>query len=226
MAAVAAIAQVNPALWKDATSGLSMKGVIVTVALALGGRAYVAATESGSLAFSEITYWREVLLYVRTRPFAPLVGHAAYFGALAVIAAAVWPRALAVARSLGPGPFIALALIGLQALDAESRRLNANWPLVGLCVVMAIEPWLGDLKVMSTAICLGLLFSKLWWRWSGPSLFAESHEPGNYYNLQGPSLSDEAYVFHLVAMAALATAAWLALRRPPDPTTQKPAIVT
>ena len=168
-------------------------------------------------AFSEGTYWREVLLYVRTRPFAPVVGHSAYFGALAVLACVVWPRALAAAGRLGPGPFVALALMGLQALDAESRRLTANWPLVGLCVVIAIEPWLRDRRVMAAALFACLLFSKLWWRWSGPNLFAEAHDPGNYYNLQGPSLSHEAYAVHLIATALLATVAWLFVRRRPSP---------
>ncbi|MEO8501441.1 MAG: hypothetical protein ABI565_11045, partial [Vicinamibacteria bacterium] len=119
------------------------------------------------------------------------------------------------ARRLGPGPFIAACLMGLQALDTESRRLNANWPLVAVCVVMAVEPWLTDRRVMATAAAACLLFSKLWWRWTGPSLFAEAHEPGNYYNLQGPSLSDEAYVVHLIGMTVLATLTWLLTRQPP-----------
>ena len=217
MAAVAALAQVDRAAVREFVQGSSLKGLATGIALFLAGRAFVAATTSGSLAFSEVTYWREVLLYVRTRPFAPLVGHAAYFGALAAVGYAVWPRVLAVARWLGPGPFGAAALMGLQALDTESRRLNANWPLVGLCTVIAIEPWLRDRRVLAAMTAACLLFSKLWWRWSGPNLFAEAHEPGNYYNLQGPSLSDEAYVVHLIATVLLASIAWLMVRRTPSP---------
>lgn len=221
MAAVAAIAQMNRKTVKALLAGWSAKSIGVALALGLAGRAFVGATESGSLAFSEGTYWREVLLYVRTRPFAPVVGHSAYFGALAVLACVVWPRALAAAGRLGPGPFVALALMGLQALDAESRRLNANWPLVGLCTVIAIEPWLRDRRVMAAALTACLLFSKLWWRWSGPNLFAQAHDPGNYYNLQGPSLSHEAYAVHLIATALLATVAWLVVRRRPSPSRER-----
>lgn len=217
VAAVAALAQIDRAAPREFLEGTSLKGLATVIALFLAGRAFVAATTSGSLAFSEVTYWREVLLYVRTRPLAPLVGHAAYFGALAAVACAVWPRALAVARGLGPGPFAAIALIGLQALDTESRRLSANWPLVGLCTVIAVEPWLRDRRVMAAMTAACLLFSKLWWRWSGPDLFAEAHEPGNYYNLQGPSLSDEAFAVHLIATALLASIAWLMVRRTPSP---------
>lgn len=217
LSAVTALALVDRTMAREVRTACSLKTLATTLALFLAGRAFVAATTSGSLAFSEVTYWREVLLYLQMRPFAPAVGHAAYFGALAVVSYVVWPRALAVARWLGPGPFGALALMGLQALDTESRRLNANWPLVGLCTVIVIEPWLRDRRVMvaTTAVCL--LFSKLWWRWSGPDLFAEAHDPGNYYNLQGPSMSDEAYVVHLVATAVLATIVWLMVRRPPSP---------
>ena len=221
MAAVAALAQVDRTAVKEFAGGSSLKSLATVIALFLAGRAFVAATTSGSLAFSEVTYWREVLLYVRTRPLAPLVGHAAYFGALAAVACAVWPRVLAVARWLGPGPFAALALMGMQALDTESRRLNANWPLVGLCTVIAIEPWLRDRRVMAAMAAGCVLFSKLWWRWSGPDLFAEAHEPGNYYNLQGPSLSDEAFAVHLIATALLASIAWLMVRRTPTPSDGK-----
>ena len=217
MAAMAAMVLINRSTVRLLATAWSMRGVVTALALGLAGHAFVAATESGSLAFSEQTYWREVLLYVRTRPFAPTVGHAAYYGVLAVIACAVWPRAVAAARRLGPGPFVCMALAGLQALDAESRRLNANWPLVALCAVMAAEPWLHNPRLLATAAVLSLAFSKLWWRWCGPNLFAEAHEPGNYYNLQGPSLSHEAYAVHLVATAVVATAVWLWVRRPPAP---------
>ena len=139
---------------------------------------------------------------------------------MAVVSCVVWPRALAVARWLGPGPFLALALMGLQALDTESRRLTANWPLVALCTVMVIEPWLRDRRVMAALIVVCLFFSKLWWRWSGPDLFAEAHDPGNYYNLQGPSLSDEAYAVHLIAAALLGTALWIMVRRSPPPSSE------
>jgi len=215
MAAAAALALIDRTTVGSLVRGASLRTVATAVALFLAGRAFVAATSSGSLAFSEVTYWREVLLYVRTRPFAPPVGHAAYFGALAVVSSVVWPRALAVARRLGPGPFLALALMGLQALDTESRRLNANWPLVALCTVMVIEPWLRDRRAMAALTAACLLFSKLWWPWSGPNLFAEAHDPGNYYNLQGPSLSDEAYAVHLIAAAILGATVWLVVRRPP-----------
>ena len=46
-------------------------------------------------------------------------------------------------------------------------------------------------------------------------MFAEAHEPANYYNLQGPSLSDEAFVAHLVALSILASVTWLWSRRTP-----------
>jgi len=189
----------------------------IAIVLFLAGRAYVAATSSGSLAFSEVTYWREVLLYIQMRPFAPMVGNAAYFGALAALAYVMWPRALAVARSLGPGPLAALALMGLQAIDAESRRLSANWPLVGLCTVIALEPWLRDRRILAAITAACLVFSKLWWRWSGSNLFAAAHEPGNYFNLQGPSLSDEAFVIHLVGIAILTGIAGLMITRNPSP---------
>lgn len=215
LALVAAFSRITTTTVKAVFSEWSARSVATALALFLLGRFYVASTESGSLAFSEVTYWREVLLYVRTRPLAPLVGHAAYFGALAVVACAVWPRALEAARRLGPGPFVAIALMGLQALDTESRRLNANWPLIGLCTVLALEPRLRDSRVVAAAAALCLLFSKLWWRWSGADMFAEAHEPANYYNLQGPSLSDEAFVAHLVALSILATLTWLWSRRPP-----------
>ena len=220
MSAVAALAQVDRSTVRSIVSEASLKTLATAIALFLAGRAFVAATTSGSLAFSEVTYWREVLLYVGARPFAPPVGHAAYFGALAVVSCVVWPRALAVARWLGPGPFLALALMGLQALDTESRRLTANWPLVALCTVMVIEPWLRDRRVMAALIVVCLFFSKLWWRWSGPDLFAEAHDPGNYYNLQGPSLSDEAYAVHLIAAALLGTALWIMVRRSPPPSSE------
>lgn len=218
LAAVIAISQVTAKEWSALMAGWSARTLLTAIALFLSGRAYVAATESGSLAFSEVTYWREVLLYVRTRPLAPLVGHAAYFGALAAASYVVWPRALAMARRLGPGPFVALALMGLQALDTESRRLNANWPLIGLCTVMALEPWLRDRRVMAFAAVVCLLFSKLWWPWSGPNLFAEANAPGNYYNLQGPSMSDEAYAVHLLAVGLLTALLWQLVRRPPAST--------
>jgi hypothetical protein len=217
LAAVIALSQVTSRLRRALMTGWSTRTLLAVIVLFLSGRAYVAATESGSLAFGEGTYWREVLLYVRTRPFAPLVGHAAYFGALAVAAYVAWPRSLAVARRLGPGPFVALALMGLQALDTESRRLNANWPLICVCTVIALEPWLRDRRVMAAAGLVCLLFSKLWWRWSGPDLFAAAHAPGNYYNLQGPSMSDEAYAVHLMAAAVLLTLLGLGLRRSPAP---------
>jgi hypothetical protein len=214
-ALVAALSRVTLATVKAVFREWSARGVATAIALFLLGRFYVASTESGSLAFSEVTYWREVLLYVRTRPLAPLVGHAAYFGALAVVACALWPRAIEAARRLGPGPFVAIALMGLQALDTESRRLNANWPLVGLCAVLAFEPWLRSSRVVAAAAALCLLFSKVWWRWSGADMFAEAHPPANYYNLQGPSLSDEAFVVHLVALSILAIVIWLWSRRTP-----------
>lgn len=214
-ALVAVLSRITAATLKTVFSAWSGRGVATAVALFLLGRFYVASTESGSLAFSEVTYWREVLLYVRTRPLAPLVGHASYFGALAVVACALWPRAVAAARRLGPGPFVAIALMGLQALDTESRRLNANWPLIGLCAVLALEPWLRNSRVVVIAAAVCLLFSKLWWRWSGTDMFAQAHEPANYYNLQGPSLSDEAFVAHLVALSILATVTWLWSRRTP-----------
>lgn len=214
-ALVAVLSRITPTAVRAVFSQWSGRGVVTAVALFLLGRLYVASTESGSLAFSEVTYWREVLLYVRTRPLAPLVGHAAYFGALAVAVCAVWPRAIEVARRLGPGPFVAIALMGLQALDTESRRLNANWPLIGLCTVLALEPWLRNSRVVAVAAAVCLLFSKLWWRWSGSDMFAEAHPPANYYNLQGPSLSDEAFVVHLVALSILAIVIWLWSRRTP-----------
>ncbi len=215
-ALVAVLSRITVATLKTVFSTWSARGVATAVALFLLGRLYVASTESGSLAFSEVTYWREVLLYVRTRPLAPLVGHAAYFGALAVVACAVWPRAVEAARRLGPGPLVAIALMGLQALDTESRRLNANWPLIGVCTVLALEPWLRNSRVVAAAAAVCLLFSKLWWRWSGADMFAEAHEPANYYNLQGPSLSDEAFVAHLVALSIMAIAIWLWSRRTPS----------
>lgn len=215
---VAVLSRITSATVKAVFSEWSARGVATVVALFLLGRFYVASTESGSLAFSEVTYWREVLLYVRTRPLAPLVGHAAYFGALAVVACALWPRAIEAARRLGPGPFVAIALMGLQALDTESRRLNANWPLIGLCTVLALEPWLRNSRVVAAVAVVCLLFSKVWWRWSGADMFAEAHPPANYYNLQGPSLSDEAFAVHLVALSILGTAIWLWSRRaPPHP---------
>ena len=214
-ALLAALSQITFSTVKAVFSEWSARGVASVVALFLLGRFYVASTESGSLAFSEVTYWREVLLFVRTRPLAPLVGHAAYFGALAVVACALWPRVVQTARRLGPGPFVAIALMGLQGLDAESRRLNANWPLIGVCTVLAFEPWLRDSRVVAVGATVCLLFSKLWWRWSGADMFAEAHEPGNYYNLQGPSMSDEAFVVHLIALSILAGVTWLWSRRAP-----------
>lgn len=215
LASIAALVVVRPVLAKEVMGQWSMKGMLVCAALFLAGQMYVRATESGSLSFSEQTYWREVLLYVRTRALAPFAGHTAYFGALAAMACAIWPRALAAARSLGPGPLVALSLIGLQALDTESRRLNANWFLAALCTVLAIQASLVSSRALIAFASLAVVFSKLWWRWSGPNLFAEANPPGNYYNLQGPSLSDEAYLIHLAAASVLAAAVWVWTRRVP-----------
>jgi hypothetical protein len=52
-----------------------------------------------------------------------------------------------------------------------------------------------------------VLLSKLWWPMTGPSLFGAAHEPGNYFNTQGPSMSTEAFLVHL--MAALALGLWV-----------------
>lgn len=212
MAFVAALRIVDRELVSEILRGLPTRAALLGVLLVGLSRAYVAATESGSLAFSEQTYWREVLLYVRTRPLAPFAGHAAYFGALAVLAFAAWPRTLLAARSLGTGPFVAVSLMGLQALDTESRRLSANWPLVALCVVLALGRTVSDRRFVWSSVMVGLFLSKLWFRWTAPSFFAEAHEPGNYYNLQGPSLSDEAYIIHLVVGVLFAGIAWLTVR--------------
>jgi hypothetical protein len=185
----------------------SLKGAIAAVGLVGLGALYVRRFESGSLAFSGVTFLREVLLFARSSPFAALVGHASYYSGLAVAAAAVWPRVLREGVRIGPGAFVATGLIGLMALDAESRRLNAYWPLVAFLAVMALEPlWSSRTRLFFFCVAT-LALSKLWWPLTGPALFTAAHEPGNYFNTQGPSMSRQAILFH--AAAALALGLWV-----------------
>ncbi|MEO8362396.1 MAG: hypothetical protein ABI672_20380 [Vicinamibacteria bacterium] len=192
---------------RRATSKPSMAGVMAAVALIAASVLYVRRFESGSLAFGGDTFAREMLLFVRSGPFASLVGHTAYYSALAVLAMALWPEVLRSALRLGPGAFLGTALSGLIALDAESRRLNAYWPLVALVTVLAAQAaWLrGRQPMILAGACL--ILSKLWWPMTGPNLFPAAHDPGNYFNTQGPSMSNEAILAN--GLMALVLSVWI-----------------
>ena len=113
---------------------------------------------------------------------------------------------------LGAGAYITLAAAGLFSLDAESRRLNASWPLVGLLAALVVGRLCADRKSLLIFSSAALVVSKLWWPLGGPLLLPAAHDPGNYYNLQGPSMSLEAATVHGIAI--LVIGAWsLALRR-------------
>ena len=180
----------------------SLLGLITACALVGISVLYVRRFESGSLAFGSGTFVREILLFTRSGAFGALVGHAAYYSSLAVAAMALWPRVLGAGLSLGPGAFFSLGLSGLVALDAESRRLNAFWPLVGFLTVLVLDSaWSSRARVIAF-VAIALAMSKLWWPMVGPALFSAKHEPGNYFNTQGPSMSGDAYLVHALATLA------------------------
>ena len=159
-----ALALVN---WRHLRAWPSIPGLVAAAFLIGISFSYVRRYESGSLAFSGVTFFREVLLFARSQPFAALVGHAAYYSALAIAAAALWPKVLREGLKLGPGAFASVALSGLLALDAESRRLNAFWPLVAFVAVLAMERlWSPRAHLVFCATTLVL--SKLWWPMTGP----------------------------------------------------------
>ncbi len=190
------------------------RGVASVVALIGISAIYVRTFESGSLAFSGLTYGREILLFARTRALGEVFGHAAYYGALATCAIILWPSVLRESLRFGAGAFLATVVAGLLSFDAESRRLNAEWPLVGLLAALVVERVCRDRSDLIAFAAAALALSKLWWRFSGPDLFMAAHEPGNYYNLQGPSMSLEAAAAHGIAVALVAL--WIVrIRRSP-----------
>ena len=200
-----ALALANARLLRASPSwfGVWAAGSVLSV-----GVLYVRAFESGSLAFSGVTFFREVLLFARSAPFVALAGHVSYYSGLAAAAMALWPRVLMEGLRMGPGAFVSLGLCGLMAGDAESRRLNAYWPLVGFFAVAALEK-LWPRRANLVVFCLALLaLSKLWWPLTGPPLFSAAHDPGNYFNTQGPSMSMDALWAHALAGIVLGYWTW------------------
>ena len=190
----------------------SPAGLTMALVLLALGAAYVRAFESGSLAFSGQTYGREIILFARTRPLAAVPGHAAYYGGLAIMTMALWSLVLREGLRLGAGAFITVAVAGLFSLDAESRRLNASWPIVGLLAALVVARLCADRKSLLIFAAATLVVSKLWWPLGGPLLLPAAHDPGNYYNLQGSSMSVEAAIAHGIAIIVIG--GWsLALRR-------------
>jgi len=187
-------------------------GVAIALTLFAASVFFTRTFESGSLSFSEQTYVREILLFVRSRPFTALAGHAAYYGFLAMAAVFLWPRILREARSLGVGALVAVTFAGFMSLDAESRRLNASWPLVGLLAALVLERLCRGARETAFFAALALIISKLWWPLNGPDLFLARHAPGNYFNTQGPNLSVEAAAVHLLATALVGVAIHLVIR--------------
>lgn len=192
----------------------SRAGVMGLLILLVLSVSYVRAFESGSLSFSGQTYVREMLLFARSRAFTAIAGHGAYFGFLAMAAVFLWPRLLRQGLSLGAGGFVATALAGLMSIDAESRRLNATWPLVGLLAALVFERICRGARETALFAAAALLISKLWWPLGGPDLFTALHPPGNYFNTQGPSMSADAVAAHLAATALVGAAILLVTRRP------------
>ena len=182
---------------------LSATGAVVLVALVIAGVLYVRAFESGSAAFSGQTYVREILLFARSRPLTAPAGHVAYFGGLAVVAMALWPRVLRGSLGAGLGAFATVAIAGLMAADAESRRLNAGWPILGLFAAKALEPLCHRRLAYLASLVMLFATSKLWWPMNGPDLFTALHAPGNYTNTQGPNMSPDATAAHLALAAVL-----------------------
>ena len=181
----------------------ALRGVVAAIVLLGLSLGYVRAFESGSLAFGGQTYFREIILFARTRVLSAPAGYAAYYGALAIAALALWPQILRAALRLGTGAFLAVAISGLLSLDAESRRLNSNWALVGLLAALVVERVCADRAAVWSFAAAALSVSKLWWPLAGPDLFAAAHDPGNYFNTQGPSMSLEAFFAHLIAIALM-----------------------
>jgi hypothetical protein len=184
----------------------------VVAASVLFGRTF----ESGSLSFSEQIYVREILLFVRSRALTAIAGHAAYYGFLAMASVFLWPRILREARRLGPGALITVAFAGLMSLDAESRRLNASWPLVGLLAAVVLERICRGARETGFFALAALVLSKLWWPLNGPDLFLGRHAPGNYFNTQGPNMSAEAATVHLIFTALVGVTIYLVIRRSDD----------
>jgi hypothetical protein len=187
---------------------VSVVGSIAVLVLLAASVLYVRGFESGSAAFGANTYVREILLFVKSRAFTAIAGHAAYFGLLAIVAMALFPAVLAASARLGAGGFLAVALAGLMSVDAESRRLNASWPLVGLVAALTLDGILATRSRRIAFIVAAILVSKLWWPLSGPELLPSAHQPGNYMNIQGPNMSAAAAVTHLVVSAVVFL--WLA----------------
>ena len=191
-----------------------MIGIVIAAVLIGIGIAYVRAFESGSVAFSGQTYVREILLFARSKPLTSVAGHAAYYGFGAIAAMALWPSLLREGARLGPGAFLALAGAGLMSMDAESRRLNASAPLVGLLAAIVLARLCDEGRKVTALLVAAVVVSKLWWLLTGPTLFPGLHEPANYTNTQGPNMSPEAVVAHLLATAVIGgVLAWTARAR-------------
>jgi hypothetical protein len=196
---------------KPAPFGIA--GALMVLALSV---VFSRTFESGSLSFNGQIYIREILLFVRNRPLTALAGHAAYYGFLAMAAVFLWPRILREARRLGPGALIAVALAGFMSVDAESRRLNASWPLVGLLAALVLERVCRGARETAFFAGAALVISKLWWPLNGPDLFMARHAPGNYFNTQGPNMSVEAAAVHLLVTASVGLALHLVIRSTKD----------
>lgn len=189
-----------------------VRGVVAIAAIVVASELWRAKVGTQGPGFG----WRDLRhYYVATSVHAPLwnlVHHVVYFGPIVVLAIGAWRPIADTAARWGPGAVLALGVVVVTSVSADSRHLLHLLPFAMVATIEATRAWWTPRGALAF-IALGVAWSKIWFRIGYVSI----HESLDWPDLRwfmhfGPWSNDTTFIIHGVAAVVTAAVLWLVLR--------------